>query len=160
MGLDNIPKIYPCEKNGTAVKLCRTDRDGKDILNEDGTPDLEIDCDLTMEAGGCPWKNANPPKGAVYGIFGVPCWYRGKAGNTLMARYADPATPNLNDESFYGDIEDGTEKTPESCLRLADHVAQVREHNVSDEYDFDALTYAEWYLRWAAENTDGLICWY
>ena len=22
------------------------------------------------------------------------------------------------------------------------------------------LQYAEWYLRWAAETTDGLICWY
>jgi hypothetical protein len=39
MGLDNIPRRYPCDREGTAVK--------------DGD---SIDCAATIEAGGCPWK--------------------------------------------------------------------------------------------------------
>ena len=158
MGLDNFPKTYPCLTKGTAVKVCRRDKDGKDIHNEDGTPDLVIDCELTMEAGGCPWKNAEPPKGAVYGIFGCPCWFRGKYGEALLRQMTmvDEDTTHL---TFYGDNEDETEKSAESCLALADF---IKEHitEVSDEEHYDSLVYAEWYLRWAAKEADGLACWY
>lgn len=158
MGLDNYPKTYPCLTKGTAVKVSRRDNDGNDIYNEDGTPDLVIDCQITMDAGGCPWKNANPPGRQAYGMFGCPCWYRGKYGNTLLREYTDASTVG-DDESFYGDNEDGTEKSPESCIRLADLVAEVR-RTVSDEDHYESLVYAEWYMRWAATECDGLVCWY
>lgn len=158
MGLDNIPKTYPCSTKGTAVKVCRQDRDGKNMYNEDGTPNLAIDCELTMDAGGCPWKNAEPPNGAVYGMFGCPCWYRGKYGEALL----NEITAELFDEThltFYGDNDDHTEKSAESCLALADF---IKEHmsEVSDEDRYDDLLYAEWYLRWAAKEADGLVCWF
>lgn len=156
MGLDNIPKNYPCKKNGTAVTNPKT--------YDDGTTVDQIDCEATQEAGGCPWLNSNPPiDGRAYGILGTACWYRGKYGNAL-----------LNDaglgggEDFYGDSEDGTKKSPESCIELADKISQYLTHTFppdllpTDEAKElkDDLTYAEWYLRWAAEQADGLECWY
>ena len=155
MGLDNIPKNYPCASNGTAVRVNRKDRDGNDRFDDNGEPLLVIDCDLTMEAGGCPWKNANPPtEGRVLGMFGCPCWYRGKYGEGLLRRYVDDP-----DATFYGDMEDGTEKSPKSCVTTANAIADVIT-NVPDPETAQDLIYAEWYLRWAAEKCDGLICWY
>lgn len=137
MGLDNFPQTYPCKNKGTAV----LDKDGK------------IDCDLTQKSGGCPWLDAKPPQeGRVYGIFGTDCWYRGKWGNLRLDEAGIEG-------SFYGDNDDETHKSPESCLALADiigeHLADIRDSEARDD-----LTYAEWYLRWAGENAEGLSCWY
>ena len=54
MGLDNIPKPYPCEKLGIAV------------LNKDG----KIVCKDTK----CPFNDDTHP----IGLFGTDCWFRGK----------------------------------------------------------------------------------
>lgn len=137
MGLDNYPETLPCKDRGTAV------------FNDDGG----VDCQLTQEAGGCPWLNANPPQeGRVIGIFGTDCWYRGKYGNYLLEEAGI-------DGSFYGDNDEETYKSPDSCLELAD---MIREHlaDVRDDEVRAGLAYAEWYLRWAGENTGGLNCWY
>lgn len=136
MGLDNYPYILPCTNNNTAV------------LNDDGG----VNCELTQEAGGCPWLNANPPKeGRIIGIMGRDCWYRGKWGNMRLEEIG------ITSVDFYGD-EDNY-KSPYECLNLADvigeSVAQVNDPEARND-----LLYAEWYLRWAAENTDGLNCWY
>jgi hypothetical protein len=151
MGLDNIPKQYPCKKQGTAVLV----------------EDERIDCQSTQAAGGCPWLNANPPtEGRVYGVMGTDCWYRGKYGNYLLEEVTD-ADPMGDNGSFYGDNEDETEKSPESCERLAEIIAEaIKTYEPSDlaETDkretYEGLKYAEWYLRWAARECDGLICWY
>lgn len=150
MGLDNIPKEYPCKKAGSAVLM-----------------DDKIDCNATQACGGCPWKNANPPDGAVYGMFGTDCWYRGKWGNYLLERatVGDPMGDNLD---FYGDNDDGSEKSPESCLATASVCRQAWESYTPEEIAADTevaeivygLKYAEWYLRWAAETTNGLVCWF
>lgn len=164
MGLDNIPRQYPCKTQGTAVLVARKGRDGETILGDDGTPSLAISCEETQACGGCPYKNAYDKSGlaggAVYGIFGTPCWYRGKYGNALLqeAGFYDD-TDSLN---FYGDNEDGTEKSPESCVTLADVIGELLDDTdpeLSDEARAD-LKYAEWYLRWVAEECDGLVCWY
>ena len=155
MGLDNIPKNYPCKANGTAVI----------------DSDERIDCRATQACGGCPWKNATEKdgitQGAVYGMFGTDCWYRGKYGNFLLEQVTDgdPMGDNLD---FYGDNADGTEKSPESCVAVADLIATALMTYTSDEVEEDeekqqtvaGLRYAEWYLRWAAEQCGGLICWY
>lgn len=141
MGLDNYPSQYPCKKQGTVV------------LSDDGL----IDCQATQACGGCPWKNADKPDdGRVLGMFGTDCWYRGKYGNALLSEMG------LDDDdlNFYGDNEDGTEKSPESCVALADVIGEAL---VSDRFTKEVeqgLRYAEWYLRWAAEECDGLECWY
>lgn len=137
MGLDNIPGKLPCRTNGTA------------ILNDD----RQVICHKTQEAGGCPWQNANPPQeGRVLGIFGADCWYRGKYGQYLLGEAGIEG-------SFYGDNEDETYKSPESCLALADSIGESLADIRDDEVRI-GLAYAEWYLRWAAENADGLDCWY
>lgn len=152
MGLDNIPKNYPCKALGTAVL----------------DSDERIDCKATQSCGGCPWKNANPPEdGRVLGMFGTDCWYRGKYGNYLLEE-TTAASSMGDDLSFYGDNEDGTEKSPASCVAVADLIATVLVDYTAEEIaedqekkeTVDGLRYAEWYLRWAAEKCDGLVCWY
>jgi hypothetical protein len=153
MGLDNIPKSYPCKTQGKAVMV-----------------DDQIDCKATQACGGCPYVTeldkqdktllGNP----VYGMFGTDCWYRGKWGNHLL-EMSDGLSEEL---SFYGDNEDGTEKSPESCELLADHIGELiseqtdkNGHLIAEGEDIAPdLRYAEWYLRWASEFCDGLMAWY
>lgn len=166
MGLDNIPHQYPCRTLGSAVLSDRLDKDGNTVLDElTGIPMKQIDCDATISAGGCPYtiakEKAGIDKGAVYGIFGTPCWYRGKYGNYLL----DKLDIYDSTDSFYGDHVDGTYKSPESCRFLADAIEEaMTEKNGSLIVDGEDLTddvrYATWYLRWAADCTDGLSCWY
>ena len=141
MGLDNIPKNYPCKKQATAV------------LDDDE----RIDCQATQACGGCPWKNANKPEdGQVLGMFGTDCWYRGKYGNFLLREMG----LDDSDLNFYGDNEEGTEKSPESCVALADVIQEALDSDRFESEIEQGLRYAEWYLRWAAEECDGLDCWY
>lgn len=169
MGLDNIPNKYPCETRGTAVKVVRQ--------YDDGTTTELIDCEATMEAWQCPWQEAlsksNLPDSAkpTYGILGCPCWYRGKYGNFIIGaiglKYDEP------NPSFYGDSEEGTSKSPESCLELADTLdAQIKalemgeatlpENNTGYTYEelLGDAKYAAWWIRWVAEEASGSECWY
>ena len=73
MGLDNIPKTYPCES--IAVRNI----------------DNQIDCKATQECGNCPYMNEYQSEpmlkdtSPVYGMLGTDCWYRGKYGNYMLA---------------------------------------------------------------------------
>ena len=171
MGLDNYPNEYPCKTQGTAIL-------------EDG----KIDCRATQENGGCPYvTELDKVKTAlyeekilfgtpVYGMFGTDCWYRGKYGNYLLE-----ALGYSNDEkiSFYGDSEDGSKKSPASCLELAtvidEAIGDIEQDNAGrneanttrilngdlGSQDITAeLRYASWYLKWAAKHANGLSCWY
>lgn len=166
MGLDNIPNQYPCKTQGTAVL-----KDG------------QIDCAETQENGGCPYvkeldkitQTYNEDKtlfgSPVYGMFGTDCWYRGKWGNHLLEALGYGGD---SEYSFYGDNIHQTEKSPESCLELAriidDSIYDIERDNAErdeaniiriDGQDITAdLRYASWYLKWASEHTNGLICWY
>lgn len=155
MGLDNIPKQYPCKTQGTAI-----------LDDED-----RIDCKATQEQNGCPYltdfAKSGLGGGAVYGMFGTDCWYRGKYGNYLLE--ASTVGDTMGDElNFYGDEDDGTVKTPKSCVATADLCREAWQSYKDEEIAGDeeiaeivaGLKYAEWYLRWAAETTDGLSCWY
>jgi hypothetical protein len=171
MGLDNIPKHYPCMTNGTAVRVPRLGKDDQQLLEEDGTVMMVTDCQATQFHGGCPYVSeldkqdktllGNP----VHGMFGTDCWYRGKYGNYLL----DALGYDTDELSFYGDNEDGTEKSKASCLTLADCIdASIDEWQeeggdmlrLNGEDITPDLRYASWYLKWAAEFTDGLVCWY
>jgi hypothetical protein len=171
MGLDNIPKQYPCKAQGTVVMTPRLNKDGVALTEDDGSTMMVIDCQATQACGGCPYVNelnkqdkealGNP----VYGMFGTDCWYRGKYGNYLLEAigYGDS-----DDFSFYGDNEDGTEKSKGSCLTLAQVIDEAFDecdeedgvYRMGGEDITADLKYASWYLKWAAEHADGLICWY
>ena len=140
MGLDNIPLQYPCRTQGTAVM--KVDR---------------IDCKATQQAGGCPWQNANPPtEGQVLGIMGTDCWYRGKYGNALLEELGVEEGYH-----FFGDNEDQSEKSPESCIDLANVIDEALDLGGFEDDDWNnGLVYASWYLRWAAAECGGLNCWY
>ncbi len=172
MGLDNIPMKYPCETQGTAVKVLRHRQ-----MSGDSNETFElIDCDATMEVWGCPWQEAlskaNLPDSAkpTYGMLGCPCWYRGKWGNKVIEviglKYNEP------DTSFYGDNESGTEKSPRSCLALAneiDEAVYAIEAGIYYGEDGGECTaeevlgdakYASWWLKWVANEAEGAACWY
>ena len=169
MGLDNIPHNYPCKAGGTAVMAPRLNRENQPILEEDGSVMTSIDCAATQACGGCPYvtelkKQDQQELGSpVYGMFGTDCWYRGKWGNHLLQ-----AIGVEDDKSFYGDNEDSTEKSPQSCLELADAIdgaileakAEGGAIHMDGENISPQLKYASWYLRWAAEYAGGLTCWY
>ena len=165
MGLDNIPHHYPCDRAGTSVRVALKDREGNVLMDEEtNVPMTQIKCDDTIENGGCPYKNAHAKSGlasgGVTGMLGTYCWYRGKYGNYLL----EALGIDENEWNFYGDNEEGTFKTAESCRALADEMERVKAQHgqvlmengdVTDEVD-----YAIWYLRWAAEHCDGLDAWY
>jgi hypothetical protein len=167
MGLDNIPRNYPCKTQGTAVLVQRKNHEGTLLTEEDGSPSMSIDCQASQACGGCPYKNAYDKSGlnggAVTGMFGTDCWYRGKYGNFLL-----DAIGYSDSFSFYGDNEDGTEKSAESCLTLAqvidEAIAECDEEDgvfrANGEDITDELKYASWYLRWASEECNGLSAWY
>jgi hypothetical protein len=164
MGLDNIPKEYACKKQGTAVMVERKDKDGNPLIDDDGSVMTVIDCQATQECGGCPWKNHfQGMKGHVMGIFGTDCWYRGKYGNALLGALGF----DTDEISFYGDEEDGTVKTPKSCLELADHMeTSLMEDEIywegwesEQEVITDAKYAIEW-LKWVAKECEGSVCWY
>lgn len=152
MGLDCMPQTYPCQKTN---KWVATGED-KDV----------IDCKATIEANACPYKKANPPEeGGAVGIFGAPCWYRGKYGNRLVEELG------LYDEaesmSFYGDDKDGEYKNPDSCRKLATAMEEALEqHGLpylagNDKVDITHdIRFAVWYLRWVAEEGDGINAWW
>lgn len=162
MGLDNIPNEYPCKKQGTAIMSPLMGKDGNPIIDDDGTPITSVDCTKTQEAGGCPYMKSydkDKPKGVrTYGMFGSDCWYRGKYGNYLLEELG------IYDEtegySFYGALGDHSYKSPHECLLLADAIAEALPDFEGDDEHRDDLHYAEWYLRWAAENCGGLNAWY
>ena len=151
----------------------RTNHAGEPAFDpEDGSPLMAISCSATQACGGCPYtreldkQDKDALGNPVYGMFGTDCWYRGKYGNSLLAEATDndPMGDNL---SFYGDEEDGSVKSVSSCIatadlcRLAWNSYEPEEAAAEETAEVIAgLKYAEWYLRWAAETTDGLICWY
>ena len=167
MGLDNFPYKYPCKTKGTAVMEPRKDKDGNDLLDpETNEVVMAISCEATQACGGCPYKTALDKADGlgtpVYGMFGTDCWYRGKYGNFLLE---DAGISDDDELTFYGNADDGCYKTEESCLRLANAISDF----LDDEPDWTAsegdgtaadLRYAEWYLRWAAEECVGLGAWY
>lgn len=165
MGLDNIPANYACESAGTAIHT-----------------DNNINCKLTQENGGCPWKaskNSDPlvkDTLQVIGILGTSCWLRGKAYEWMLDAMKENNSefPEL---SFYGQAsEQGDDRMdPEYCLYMADTMAQFSEEwirvvdslikdgelyeNEKDRYIND-WAYASWWLRFVAKNCEGAICWW
>ena len=109
MGLDNYPVVYPCKKQNTAV------------FDDDGA----IDCQMTMDCDGCPWKQElGNEDGQVLGIFGAPCWYRGNWGNRLMVQLGIGQSHfgNFYDDELRGDIPI---KSPMSCLASAEMMEEA-----------------------------------
>lgn len=146
MGLDNYPHTYPCRNQGTA------------LVDEDGG----LDCPATIEAGGCPWHNNpdRPDNGRVYGMFGTPCWYRGKHGNWLIGQLGLTGP----EDDFYGTDDD--HRPPDACRSLADRMetqlntirAGVLEDDGTDRTD--EARYAIWWLRWTADTGNGFDAWW
>jgi hypothetical protein len=169
MGLDNIPKVYPCQKANTV------------ILTDDG----KIDCDETQNNGGCPWKNeyeSNPllkEASPTYGMLGTGCWYRGKYGNSLLNLSENGDFSSYGDTlySFYGKgFDDGKEgMSPEYCQEMSQYMKNETEHfaamvrdyqerNPSEKIDEKSIIndwiYASWWLDFVAKYADGSRVWY
>jgi hypothetical protein len=165
MGLDNIPNVYPCKKENTA------------ILSDDG----RIDCDATMEADKCPWKRESENShllkisGATptYGMLGTSCWYRGKYGNMLLSLLENGSIDSYADTaySFYGEGgDDGKEGlSVQYCKDMSQYMknhteefsnrAYVNNPNEAEDLIKDWI-YATWWLQFVAENSEGSAVWY
>lgn len=156
MGLDCIPHEYPCAREGTAIL----------VADEDGE---RINCQATIDADRCPWKRESARRGTpVYGVLGVPCWYRGKAGNWMLEELASFGPPG---DGFYGETtqeEPGPQLSPEYCTELAswmeDHAeAYAALHRNEEDGGKDSIEtyrYAAWWLRFVAEHAGGSDTWY
>lgn len=171
MGLDNMPQIYPCKKNDTAV------------LDDEG----RIDCEKTIANGMCPYhsiKNSTPlvkDIGGTLGMFGADCWYRGKYGNYLLNALAGwnigfkEELENVSD--FYGDIEENDETqggiSEDGCIKLshlmskyseawAQYVMSSNNYPSMDEQNhaINDWIYASWWLKFVGENAGGSAVWY
>lgn len=160
MGLDNIPRNYPCEEKAIYV-------------------DGSIDCAKTQDAGCCPWKNdyeSNPlvkDTSPSIGIFGTDCWYRGKYGNWLLSVLQgqdDPYYINQNGYSFYGSY-DGEEEgiSPDECFEMSKWMADNTElfafqarknHPDNAEKMTKDWIYASWWLKFVGEKCNGSAIWY
>ena len=160
MGLDNIPRQYPCEEKA---------------IREEG----RIDCVATQNAGFCTWKNeyesnplVNDTRPAI-GIFGTDCWYRGKYGNWLLSVLEDQDDAYHTTKegySFYGN-GDGEEEgiSPDECLEMSKWMAdntelfafQARKNHPdrAQEITKDWI-YASWWLKFVGEKCDGSQVWY
>jgi hypothetical protein len=162
MGLDNIPKKYPC------IDVAIKDQDGR------------IDCVESQACGKCTWKNeyeSNPMvKDSVptVGIMGTDCWYRGKYGNGLISMIDgidDMWHESSLGISFYGNgFANGDEGIdPDECF----HIANVMKDN-AEKFAFQAKQlhpdnyeelikdwmYATWWLEFAGEFCEGSAIWY
>lgn len=130
MGLDNYPVELPCRKRNLA------------ILDDEG----RVDCNATMEVGNCPWNDRlGKLPGKVYGMFGVPCWYRGKYGMWMLQiledwgyrppHPGDDAYPYDEDASsgdkerlsLYGFESSGYTLTPDETQDLANWMSRHAE---------------------------------
>lgn len=159
MGLDNIPHVYACQRAGTAIM----------------TADDRIDCDKTIAAHQCPWQREAIGRGTpIVGMFGTPCWYRGKAATWMLeeltaAGYADmPGSVG----GFYGTSPETTEGepdlTPDHCRALArwmeDHAEAYAALHQGDadggRVEIDEYRYAAWWLRFAADHCEGADAWW
>lgn len=163
MGLDNIPNQYPCKRENTAVMVIVKDRAGNPILTDTGTNEMRIDCEATTESGGCPYvreyEKSGLTGGQTYGMFGAPCWYRGKYGNMLLDQI------RILDDSFYGNDEEETYKSPSRCNALSSLITDtLKEWNDEEELLVDDtitdLLYAAWWLKFVADFANGSDCWY
>ena len=155
-----MPHTYPCKTQGTAIM--------ERITLSDGSVDERIDCVETVAAEGCPYTNASPPPGQVTGMLGTFCWYRGKYGNWLIRALNGQDPDDFTDmggDDFYGTDGEGLYRPPEACRSLADQIESdlaeqggtltFRDEDVTDEVKF-----AIWYLRWVADECDGMDAWF
>ena len=166
MGLDNIPREYPCKKANTAIM----------------TGD-KIDCDATQEADQCPWKKEfkkfqekYPDVEGTIGMFGVSCWYRGKYGQWLLSildNQDDYYHHHSSGFSFYGDNEEGFDSSYAKAMALfmQDNVKlfkkNIRARSTTHDYSdgevngmINDYQYAAWWLKFVAEYADGSIAWW
>ena len=163
MGLDNIPKTYPCES--IAVR----------------NSDNQIDCKATQECGNCPYMNeyqSDPlleNTSPVHGMFGTDCWYRGKYGNYMLADLKKYNSDFDNDmpSDFYGNTEEGIDA--DTCIEMSDVMFQYMEawsyavnkmvkegelpEQNRDSYIRDWI-YAAWWLKFVGNTSDGSAVWY
>lgn len=162
MGLDNIPHTYPCKTQGTAVIVKMIDRQtGGPYTDEDGNTVDQIDCDETMACGGCPWRNALGGRpGAVYGILGTACWYRGKYGFAMLDALG------IDGEVLYGDADGRI--SPDKARALASEMFDAQSNDEWTRNDRimweDENVAAEyWYLHdwllWTAMECEGFDAW-
>ena len=176
MGLDNMPHEYPCQVQGTAImetiEMWEHDGEGGRVpAMSEGVrlTNERIDCVETVAADGCPFTNANPPPGQVTGMLGTYCWYRGKYGNALIRALSgldmDDFSGDTDDDNFYGTDEEGLYRPPEACLSLAAQMESALDERggtlvVEGDDVTDEVKFAIWYLRWVADECEGMDAWF
>jgi|APSaa5957512535_1039671.scaffolds.fasta_scaffold02949_16 hypothetical protein len=153
MGLDNMPLDDPC--------MYEYD------LNVD---DVDGGCDALQKCDKCPWiRDMGKEPGAAYGMFGRPCWYRGKMGNYLLRMLIDSGESPPTD--FYGEgIDTNTEGiSSRDCIILADwmeervdvftKVIAIEEPDADPQDSDNMYAYAIKWLRFVSKY-GGSAIWY
>ena len=161
MGLDNIPREYPCAAKAT--------RDS----------DNRIDCVKTQEENNCPWKNEKESSpmvkniGKTVGIFGTDCWYRGKYGNFLLDILNDTVDQHeMHEYHFYGENDDGLDtdycfdmakwmrdNTEQFAFNAKKYIEKNQPNGDVKDYIND-WTYAIWWLEFVGKTSNGSAVWW
>jgi len=162
MGLDNIPREYPC-----ALKAARDE-------------DNRIDCVKTQEQNNCTWKNEKESNLMVKhisrttGMFGTDCWYRGKYGNFLLdILEGNVGQFETHEYTFYGEGDDGLD------IDYCNNMAKWMRDN-TEKFAFNAKKYVEgnedqndllisyindwayaiWWLEFVGKTSNGSAVWW
>ena len=161
MGLDNIPREYPCATKAT--------RDS----------DNRIDCVKTQEENNCPWKNEKESSpmvkniGKTVGIFGTDCWYRGKYGNFLLDILNDKVDQyEMHEYHFYGENDDGLDtdycfdmakwmrdNTEQFAFNAKKYIEKTQPNENVTDYIND-WAYAIWWLEFVGKTSNGSAVWW
>lgn len=161
MGLDNIPREYPC-----ALKAAR-DKDNR------------IDCVKTQEQNNCTWKNEKESSPmvndlrSVSGMFGTDCWYRGKYGNFLLDILNDKIDQHeMHEYHFYGESDDGLDtdycfdmakwmrdNTEKFAFNAKKYVDEKQPNGDVKDYIND-WAYAIWWLEFVGKTSNGSAVWW
>lgn len=161
MGLDNIPREYPCKDKATRVN-------GK------------IDCVQTQDEGNCPWQNEKENNHMVKyiervpGLFGTDCWYRGKYGNFLLDILHETVDQyEMHEYHFYGEEDDKgldtdycfdmarwmRDNTEKFAFNAAKYIETNKSNGELKDY-IDDWTYAIWWLEFVGKTSNGSAVWW
>lgn len=154
---DAVPADWPCERWGTAKYTRRGEH-------------VEMDCELTRDAGECPWEKQRPDVDPMSGGFHNPCSLNVTWANSIVA-YVAKHTGTEPPVDFTGGTRlegNPNEVTLPECRKLRKWMTRVESSipHICEQLDDipakalrDRWRYLEWWTFYTIMNTNGWNVW-